>query len=70
MARPGFEPTIIQSKANSQLDHEALRRIAPKSEIMKNKRNKKLNKNVMNWGQILSTVQQKPTNFNILNSFD
>ena len=35
---------------------------------MKNKRNKKLNKNVINWrGRILPTVQQKPTNFSMYN---
>ena len=46
MARPGFEPKINQSKANS-LNHcttKALREMTPKSEIMKNNRKKTLNK--------------------------
>ena len=45
------------------MHHEALRERTTKSEIMKNK---KLNKNEMNWrGRILPTVQQKLANFSV-----
>ena len=73
MARPGFEPTINQSKANktNHWTKKALREMTLKSEIMKNKRNKKLNKDVIYWkGRILPTIQQKPINFNSRDIFD
>ena len=53
MARLGFKPTINQSIANSLNYWTAKlinRYIISKFEIMKNKRNKKLNKNVMKEG--------------------